>query len=82
MRTMGDCLHIPANTKKGDSCMDLSVVHAEAGGSTQIGLSCGGAYYNPFEQEEGSLGVTILKNMSRQLDYHCRDGRNQFNIKL
>ncbi len=62
--------------------MNLSISHAESDGATQIDIDCGGARYNPFEQEEDNLGVTILKKMSRQLDFHYADERNRINIKL
>lgn len=62
--------------------LKLSVSYAESDRSTQIDLDCGGVAYNPFEQEEDGLGVTILKNMSKQLEYHYTDNRNQINITL
>lgn len=62
--------------------MSLSISHAELDGTTQIDVECGGARYNPFEQNEDSLGVMILKNTSRQLDYHYANDRNQIAIKL
>ena len=65
-----------------DIDLNLSVSHAELDDVTQIDISCGGVRYNPFEQEEDNLGVTILKNMSRKLEYHCTDNRNQISIKL
>ena len=65
-----------------DVNMNVSISHAELDGTTQIDVDCGGASYNPFEQEEDSLSVTILKNTSRQLDYHYTDSRNRITIKL
>ena len=65
-----------------DVDLDLSVSHAELDDTTQIDISCVGARYNPFEQEEDNLGVTILKNMSRKLDYRWEDGRNRISIEL
>ena len=62
--------------------LKLAVSYTESDRSTQIDLDCGGAAYNPFEQEEDGLGVTILKNMSKQLEYHYTDNRNQINITL
>ena len=62
--------------------LKLSVSYAESDRSMQIDLDCGGAAYNPFEQKEDGLGVTILKNMSKQLEYHYTDNRNQINITL
>ena len=65
-----------------DVDLNLSVSHAVLDDTTQIDISCGGIPYNPFEQEDDSLGVTILKNMAEKLDYHCTDGRNRISIKL
>ena len=65
-----------------DVDLKLTISHAEADGSTQIDLSCGGAAYNPFEQDENGLGVTILKNMATRLDYRLENGRNAINISL
>ena len=65
-----------------DVDLKLSVSHAESDGTMRISIDCGGAAHNPFEQDEDGLGVTILKNMSRQLDYRCTDNRNLFSITL
>ena len=62
--------------------LKLSVSHAESDGKTQINLSCAGAACNPFEQDNDVLGMTILKNMARQLDYSYTDNRNQINVIL
>lgn len=72
--------HCYPNRDKAD--LKLSVSHAESDGSTQIDINCGGAAYNPFEQGEDGLGVTILKNMSKQLEYQDKDNRNQISITL
>ena len=65
-----------------DVDLNLSVSHAELDNTTQIDIDCGGAHYNPFEQENDNLGVTILKKMSSKLDYHYTGNRNQISIKL
>ena len=66
-----------------DVDLKLLVSHAELDGTTLIDIDCGGAAYNPFEQaEEDVLSVTILKNMSKRLDYHYTNDRNQINITL
>ena len=65
-----------------DVDLKLSVSHAESDGTTQIAIDCGGAAYDPFDQAEDSLNVTILKKMSKELDYRCEDDRNQLNITL
>ena len=41
-----------------------------------------GAAYNPFEQDEEGLGVTILKNMAKRLDYRLENARNVIAISL
>ena len=65
-----------------DVDLELSVSHAESDGTTQIDIDCGGAAYNPFEQDEDGLGVTILKNMATRLDYRLENGRNIIDISL
>ena len=60
----------------------LSVSHAESDSATQISLSCGGKPHNPFDQPEDGLGVTILKKMSRQLEYRREGELNQISIRL
>ena len=62
--------------------LKLSVFYAESDGSTQIDIDCGGTAYNPFEQEEDGLGVTILKNMSKHLEYRCTDNRNHISTAI
>ena len=72
----------PRNPGREDADLELSVSHAESDGRTQIRITCGGAAYNPFDQDDDVLGMTILKNMARQLDYSYTDNRNQINIIL
>ena len=62
--------------------MKLDISYAEAQRTTQIALTCGGEGYDPFSREEDGLGVTILKNMSKQLDYQYTDSRNQISITI
>ena len=69
-------------SNREDIDMNLSVSHAELDDTTQIDINCSGAHYNPFEQKEDNLGVTILKNMSRKLEYHYTNTRNQISVKL
>ena len=46
-------------------------------------IDCGGAAYNPFEQaEEDVLSVTILKNMSKRLEYRWENDRNIIDTAL
>ena len=62
--------------------LNLLISYAELDDTTRIDIDCAGAPYNPFEQEEDSLNVTILKNTSKQLDYRYEDNRNRITIKL
>jgi polar amino acid transport system ATP-binding protein len=62
--------------------MELEVSYAETDQATEISLNCHGDEYNPFVQEDDGLGVTILKNMARQLDYQREGRRNIIRIKL
>ncbi len=47
--------------------MNLNISYAEVDRNTLISLACEGAEYNPFRQEEDGLGVTILKNMAKEI---------------
>lgn len=38
--------------------------------------------YNPFEQAEDGLGVTILKNMAKQIDCRREGDRNRITNSL
>ncbi len=63
--------------------LKLNVSYSEAERSSVIRLTCGGAAYNPFEQEESDmLGITILKKMTGRIDYSLENGINRFDILL
>ena len=62
--------------------MQLEVAYAESDQTTEIALSCGGAEYDPFRQEEDGLGITILKNMSLRMECTRKEKRNYININL
>ena len=62
--------------------LNLLISHAELDDTTKIDIDCAGAPYNPIEQAEDSLNVTILKNISRELVYRCAGGRNQITIRI
>ena len=36
--------------------------------------------FNPFEEDDDGLDVTILKSMAKQLDYRLEGGRNTIDI--
>ena len=62
--------------------MHLDVSYAEADRTTGINLSCAGEAYNPFDQPDEGLGVTILKKMARRIDYVHETGMNRISISL
>ena len=62
--------------------MKLDISYAEADRATQIALSCGGAAFNPFEEDEEGLGVTILKKMAKRIDYRREGQFNRISITL
>ncbi len=62
--------------------MQLEISYAEADEVTEIDFSCDGLGYDPFDQEDDGLGVTILKKMAAHLDYRREDGRNHISIRL
>ena len=58
------------------------VSYAEADRTTGILLSCAGKAYNPFDQPDDGLGVTILKKMARKIEYAHGNGTNRIAIDL
>jgi len=62
--------------------MDISVTYAEMDKAVQILILCGGKAYNPFQQPDDGLGVTILKRMAQKLDYRLESGRNHIEITM
>ena len=62
--------------------MSLEISYAEADQTTQLLLTCTGAPYNPFEQDEDGLGVRILRGMAREIEYRHDGGKNRINIRI
>ena len=62
--------------------MNLNVAYAEADRTVEIEMLCGGEPYNPFEQAEDGLGVTILKKMAKKLDCRRESGLSRISIAL
>jgi polar amino acid transport system ATP-binding protein len=60
----------------------LDISYAEANHATDIVISCGGRPYNPFEQDEDGLGVTILKKMAIRMDYQLVNDVNRISIRM
>ena len=72
--------HCYPETKDVDMLLDIS--YAEADQTMKIELSCGGAEYNPFCQEDDGLGVTILKKMAEKIEYSCKEKRNCITVSI
>ncbi len=62
--------------------MLLQVLYAEADQTVQIELSCKGGQYDPFSQEDDSLGVTIMKKMSKKIEYSYQEQTNRIVVVL
>ena len=62
--------------------MSLNVAYAEADRTVEIEMLCGGEFYDPFEQPEDGLGVTILKKMAKKLDCRRESGLSRISIAL
>ena len=62
--------------------MKLDVSYAEANHATNITIICGGRPYNPFEQDDDGLGVTILKKMAFKMDHQWENDTNRISIRL
>ena len=62
--------------------LKLSISYAESDKTTELSLSCAGDDYNPFEQDENGLGVTILKRMAQQIEYRREDRCSRIHIVL
>lgn len=72
---------------QSDSAMDMQIQISfdERDKCTVIGLRCKGGKYNPFAieaEDEIHLGVTILKNTAKRLDYRFDGENNYLEIEL
>ena len=62
--------------------MHLDIAYAEVDQAVKIDLSCGGEAYDPFEQEDDGLGVTILKRMAKQIECVRSEQKTRITITL
>lgn len=65
--------------------LDVNISYSEADKSILLELICTGREYDPFlapEDDEAHLGVTILRNVAREICCACHDGINQIIVKL
>lgn len=62
--------------------MHLDIRYSDSAKKTQFYLSSAGEKYNPFEQDEDGLGITILKSVAENLKFSHSDGKNQMEGQL
>lgn len=62
--------------------LTLEISYSEVDQAAEIELLCGGLEYNPFDQEDDGLGMTILKKMAEKIEYSRPKERNRIRIKL
>ncbi|MCR5082895.1 MAG: amino acid ABC transporter ATP-binding protein [Parasporobacterium sp.] len=62
--------------------MQISVSYAESDNSTKIELISGGKKFDPFIQDDDGLGVTILKQMAKHIDYDWEENRSHISVTL
>ncbi|MBR1418588.1 MAG: ATP-binding cassette domain-containing protein, partial [Synergistaceae bacterium] len=67
--------------------INMEISYSEADGATLIKLASGGNKFNPFEAElealdEEHLGVTILKNIAKSINYIYENNKNYIDIVL
>lgn len=62
--------------------MNLNIAYSEADRSIEINLSCGGSFYNPFDQPDDGLGVTILKKLAKKIDFSRENDVNHIFITI
>ena len=62
--------------------ISLNVSYAETHRSVEIMLTSGGVQYDPFDQPDDGLGVTILKKMAKELSCNNVDGRTVIRVIL
>jgi len=60
----------------------LEVSYAETDHAVVIQVSSAGGPYNPLEQSDNALAVTIIRQSAQRTDYQFVDGRNQLTIVL
>lgn len=75
----GCCVHAESIS------LDLEVSYSEADSSTFIDISGKGSEFNPFSEEAEEsdnvhLGVTVLRQISREIKYDYRDGINHISV--
>lgn len=65
--------------------MNLSVEYSETEKSVLLRVRCVGRKYNPFEMiddTDAHLGVTILNNAAKKIDFEYVDGENRISIVI
>lgn len=80
-----ELLHELLSVRSGGKIeIDISVEFSEEDARTMLLCGDTGSRYNPFDKpsSDDSLGVTIIKNTSRNYQHHYEDGRNLLTIEM
>lgn len=65
--------------------LEVNISYSEADKSILLELICSGRVYDPFsaaEDDETHLGVTILRNVAKDMSFGYHDGINQIKVRL
>lgn len=62
--------------------MGLDISFSESEGTLLVSYFCTGKAYNPLEQEEPGLGITVLKKVAGKLSYRYEDGLNRIFVEV
>nr|WP_330369216.1 amino acid ABC transporter ATP-binding protein [Butyrivibrio sp. AC2005] len=68
---------------KGDKVeVNIDISYSEAKSTTELAITSGGKEFNPFEQDDDGLGVTILKKMAKSISCNWEGDKNRIWIEL
>ena len=62
--------------------VNVDISYSESKGTTGLSITSGGKKFNPFEQEDDGLGVTILKTMAKSISCLREGDKNRIRIEL
>lgn len=71
--------------KVGDIDLNVEITYGELTKSVSLICDCAGKQCNPFDNigdDEAHLGLTILKNVSKNISYKYENERNVVEIEL
>lgn len=74
------CYNMPDSLKKTRDRTEFHFTYPL--NPANISITCGGRPYNPFEQDDDGLGVTILKKMAFKIEHQWENGVNRISVRL